>query len=79
MAQVSDYYIIDGLKDSRDAYELKSQLSRLAGVKSVSVNHALSRLTVDYDTTGVDRQRIERTAAEVGCSLMRDSGDNQLS
>ena len=78
MSQISDYFIISGLADKHDAFELKSALSRLSGVKSVAINGTHSRLTVDYDDSGTSKERIVNVVRDMGCALMPDSGNNTL-
>jgi copper chaperone CopZ len=78
MPSQTAWFTIGNLKGSHDAGLLKKKLDELPGVTSVSINESLSRLAVDYDSTGVKPEKIANRIRELGYEAIGDSGQNQI-
>lgn len=72
MAKESACFTVDGISGKHDVKELKRGLDTLPGVLSVSVSGG-GRVTVDFDTTGVQSGRIEKQLADMGYRVL-DAG-----
>lgn len=73
MAQVSSYYYVEDMHDMHDEANLKKGLSRLPGIKSVTVNLTKSKVGVDYDNTGIGEAGILNHMFALGypCVVLR--------
>lgn len=66
MAQVSITYCLSEMCTGHDTSELKRTLDEFPGVKSVAVNEAEAKLSIDYDDTGVSQKQLEERLKECG-------------
>lgn len=69
MALKSAYFqSLDGVS-KHDTKEIKKLLDTLPGVTSVSVNEKVGHITVDYDSSAVNQDRIQETLSPLGLSM----------
>lgn len=66
MAKASVYFTLA----SAVTDEIKRELDTLPGVSSVSISDSGDRITVDFDTTGVQTRRIEKQLKKLGCRIV---------
>lgn len=78
MSKESAYYVVCNLGNKHDVKEIKNGLDKLPGVYSVSLNADTSKLAVDYEDTGVKREKIEETLTKLGYDIMEDKDDNRI-
>jgi copper chaperone CopZ len=64
MSKNSVYFTVSGMDDKHDTVKLKRELGSLRGVLSVSIGDA--RVAVDYDSTGVGSERLQRKIETLG-------------
>lgn len=60
MSQQSADFKIPPLWGKRGKEEVKKILTKVSGVKSVSLNSSLNRVTVDYDSTGTNIDELKK-------------------
>jgi copper chaperone CopZ len=65
MSKASVYFTVD-IGNRHDIKNIKRGLDRLQGVRSVSVNDMTGRVAVDIDTSGLQRERIQRQIEKMG-------------
>lgn len=68
MSMESVYFRVDRLRDAHDAKALKRALDSLPGVISVSISQEKHTVAVDYDSTGVQEDRLRQTICGLGYS-----------
>ena len=78
MARASAYFTVDDISGKHDIKELKRELDTLPGVLSVSVNDETERITVDYDATGVERDRLQKKIETLGYHIADVQVENQI-
>jgi len=66
MSKESAYFQIRDIAGKHDTKELKRELDSFQGVLSVSVNTDRNVLAVDYDSTGVTCDRLEKRLEQLG-------------
>lgn len=66
MSKESAYFQLSALSGTHDTKELKRELDAFHGVLSVSVNTEKNLLAVDYDSTGVTCDRLEKRLKQLG-------------
>ncbi|MGI5936576.1 MAG: heavy-metal-associated domain-containing protein [Oscillospiraceae bacterium] len=74
MSKASVYFTLEGAGEKRDARKIKRDLDSLKGVQSVAVSG--NQVAVDYDTTGVDRDRIREKLENLGYAVMNVRTEN---
>ena len=74
MAKESAYFTVGGISGKHDVKEIKRGLDTLPGVLSVSVGGG--RVAVDFDTTGTQRDRIEKQLADMGYQVLDSETDS---
>ena len=65
----SAYFKVRDISGKHDTKELKRELDGFRGVISISVNAEKNTLAVDYDTTGVSCDRLEKHLEKLGYEL----------
>ena len=75
MSKVSAYFTVNAVDGKGDVKELKRALDTLPGVKSVSINAKTDKVAVDFDTTGVKRDRIQKKIESLGYSVLHARSD----
>ena len=63
-----------GPSAKHDVKEIKRELDTLPGVLAVTVSNE-SRVSVDFDTTGVQTGRIERQLTDMGYQVLNSKTD----
>lgn len=74
MSKASVYFLLDEIKDQHDGKAIKQELDTLPGVLSVSISSCAPRVAVDFDTTGVQSERIGKQLEKMGYQIL----DTQL-
>ena len=69
MASASIYFTLDQIDGKHDVKRIKKTLDELPGVTSVSVNAETDSVAVDYDTTGVLSDRIQKQLERAGYTV----------
>ena len=76
MAKESAYFTVGGISGKHDVKEIKRGLDTLPGVLSVSVSSD-GRVAVDFDTTGVQGDRIGKQLADMGYQVINFKTDSR--
>lgn len=74
MAKASACFTVGGISGKHDVKEIKRGLDTLSGVSSVSVSND-GRVAVDFDTTGTQRDCIEKQLADMGYQVLNAKTD----
>ncbi len=69
MAFKNAYFKSSGDIQKHDTKEIKKLLDTLPGVTSVSVNEKVGNISVDYDSSAVDQDRIMQKLSSLGLSI----------
>ena len=69
MAKASACFTVGGISGKHDVKDIKRGLDTLPGVLSVSVSDD-GRVAVDFDTTGVQSDRIGKQLADMGYQVL---------
>ena len=75
MAKESACFTVGGISGKHDVKDIKRGLDTLPGVSSVSVSND-GRIAVDFDTTGTQRDRIEKQLADMGYQVLDSETDS---
>lgn len=78
MSKASAYFNVSNINSKQDVKELKRELDGFAGVISVSVNDQKGNIAVDYDTTGVEMERIENKIKKLGYQITGMMFENHI-
>ena len=74
MTRANACFTVGGISGKHDVKEIKRELDTLPGVFSVTVSNE-SRVSVDFDTTGVQTGRIEKQLTEMGYQVLNSKTD----
>ena len=74
MTKASACFTVGGISGKHDVKEIKRELDTLPGVLSVTVSND-SRVSVDFDTTGVQTDRIEKQLTEMGYQVVNSRAE----
>jgi len=58
MSKASAYFIVNDINGKNDIKRIKSDLDKLGGVISVSMNTVRNSVSVDFDTTGIRKNQL---------------------
>ena len=75
MTKASACFTVGGISGKHDVKDIKRGLDTLPGVSSVSVSND-GRIAVDFDTTGTQRDRIEKQLADMGYQVLDSETDS---
>ena len=78
MSKASVYFTLGDLKDKHDGKAIKRELDTLPGVRSVSISDSSNRVAVDFDTTGVQPDRIRKQLEKMGYQVTDFKADNRI-
>lgn len=78
MSKASAYFTVGSIDGKHDVKELKHELGTLTGVLSVSINEQTESIAVDFDTTGVDRERIQKKIEKLGYDVLDARFENHI-
>lgn len=69
MSNKSIYFTVNNVNGKHDVKELKRDLDIFPGVTSVSVNDKTKSIAVDFDTTAVQQERLQKHIENLGYEL----------
>lgn len=78
MSKASVYFTLGGLEDKHDTKAIKRELDTLPGVHSVSISDNSHRVAVDFDTTGVQPDRIRKQLETMGYQILNFKTDDHV-
>lgn len=78
MAKASVYFTLDNLDGKHGGKAIKRELDALPGVLSVSINPSAHRVAVDFDTTGVQPDRIRKQLETMGYQILNSEMDDHM-
>ena len=74
MTRANACFTVGSISGKHDVKEIKRELDTLPGVLSVTVSNE-SRVSVDFDTTGVQTGRIEKQLTDMGYQVLNSKTD----
>ena len=74
MTRANACFTVGGISGKHDVKEIKRELDTLPGILSVTVSND-SRVSVDFDTTGVQTGRIEKQLTDMGYQVLNSKTD----
>ncbi len=77
MSQDTVYFTAENVSGKHDVKKIKRELNAFPGVSSVSVDDGSGRIAVDYDSTGVRSEQLQKKLKGLGYSLSSSDGDGQ--
>ena len=78
MSKASIYFTLRNVDGKHDVKDIKKTLDTLPGVESVSVNAETGSVAVDYDTTGVLSDRIQKQLEKAGYEVTKTNLDHHF-
>lgn len=78
MAKASVYFTLGDFNDKHDVKAIKRELDTLPGVLSVSIGDGSDRVAVDFDTTGVQSDRIGQRLEKMGYQILASKTENRI-
>ena len=78
MSKASVYFTLGDLENKHDSEAIKRELDTLAGVRSVSISDSSNRVAVDFDTTGVQPDRIKKQIEKMGYQILNSKMDDHI-
>lgn len=78
MAKASIYVTLDNLEGKHDSKAIKRALDTLSGVRSVSISDSADCVAVDFDTTGVQPDRIQKQLEAMGYQVIGFKTDEHI-
>lgn len=70
MSKASAYFTLNNINDKHDVKAIKRELDALPGILSVSVSGDSKCVSVDFDTTGVQSERIGKQLQKMGYEIL---------
>ena len=70
MSKASAYFTLRSVDGKHGVKEIKKVLDALPGVLSVSVNDSSNHVAVDFDSTGVQSDRIQKQLEKSGYEIL---------
>lgn len=78
MSKASVYFTLGNLDNKHDVKEIKRELDVFPGVISVSISDSSNCVAVDFDTTGVQSERIEKQLEKMGYQIIDCKMDDSI-
>ncbi len=78
MSKASIYFTVDNVNGKHDVKELKRELDTFPGVISVSVNDKTESIAVDFDTTGVQQEQLQKRIEKLGYGIIDTRFENHI-
>lgn len=78
MSKASIYFTVDNVNGKHDVKELKRELDTFPGVISVSVNNKTESIAVDFDTTGVQQEQLQKHIEKLGYGIVDTRFENHI-
>ena len=76
MVKASAFFTVGGISGKHDVKGVKRELDTLPGVLSITVSND-SLVSVDFDTTGVQTDHIEKQLAEMDYQVLNSMTDSR--
>ena len=64
---------VEGVSDATDAQRLESNIGKVEGIKTVSVNYGNSQVSVEYNSAALSIADIRRTIADTGYNVLSET------
>lgn len=78
MSKASVYFVADHINGKHAVKEIKREISALPGVLSVSVNDETDTVAVDFDTTGIQQEKLQKHMEELGYKIADTRLENHM-
>ena len=78
MSKASVYFTLNNINGKHNIKSIKKELDTLPGVMSVSISEDSNNVAVDYDTTGIHSDRIEKQLKKIGCNIINCKSENHI-
>ena len=78
MSKASVYFTLGNSENQPDVKTIKRELDTLPGVRSVSISGSSNRVAVDFDTTGVQPDRIRKRLEAMGYQVLHSETDEHI-
>lgn len=78
MSKASAYFTVGNVNGKHDVKELKRELDTFPGVISVSVNDKTESIAVDFDTTGVQQEQLQKRIEKLGYKITDTHFENHI-
>lgn len=78
MSNASIYFTVNIVDGKHDVKELKRELDTFPGVTSVSVNDKTKSIAVDFDTTAVQQERLQKRIETLGYEVIHTRLDDNI-
>lgn len=78
MSKASACFTVDNINGKHDINVLKRELDSFSGVLSVSVNGDTQSIAVDFDTTGVHQEQLQRKIEKLGYEITHTRFENHI-
>ena len=78
MSKASVYFTLGNSENQPDVKTIKRELDTLPGVRSVSISGSSNRVAVDFDTTGVQPDRIRKRLEAMGYQVLHSETDDHI-
>ena len=78
MSNASIYFTVNDVNGKHDVKELKRELGIFPGVTSVSVNDRTESIAVDFDTTAVQQEHLQKRIEKLGYEIIHTRFDNNI-
>lgn len=78
MSKASVYFTLGDLDNKHDVKAIKREFDALPGVLSVSISDSTNRVAVDFDTTGVQTDRIGKRLEKMGYQILDSKTDDHI-
>ena len=78
MSKASVYFTLRNVDGKHEVKQIKRELGSIPGVISVSVNDTTERVAVDFDTTGVETERVQNKLEKLGYEVLDSKLENHI-
>ena len=78
MSKASAYFTLGNAAGTHDVKEIKRELDTLPGVFSVSMSDSSNQVAVDFDTTGIQSDRIQKQLEKMGYEILDSKLDHHI-
>lgn len=78
MSNASIYFTVNSVNGKHDVKQIKRELDTFPGVTSVSVNDKTESIAVDFDTTAVQQERLQKRIENLGYDIIHTRLDNNI-
>ena len=78
MSKASVSFTLGDLDHKHDSKAIKRELDTLPGVRSVSISDSSNCVAVDFDTTGVQPDRIRKQLEKMGYQVLDSKTDDHI-